>query len=236
MDSKGEVLRAAQGRRLYDGVEMNILELFAGTESFSNVGRERGHTAVTVELDPFFDPTHEMDILDYDPDEMPYDPGAFDVIWASPPCNVYSTGTFHCHYFMKFGDEYIPARPEAAHSWRMVKKSIEIINWYQPRWFIFENPRGLLRKMEFMRDYDRATVTYCQYGDMRMKPTDLMGKLHGLTFRPKCKNGAPCHERAPRGAKTGTQGLKGSKARAVVPRALCEDLIKQLEVLIDERR
>ena len=30
---------------------------------------------------------------------------------------------------------------------------------------------------------------------------------------------------APRGAKTGTQGLKGSKERSVIPRMLCEHIV-----------
>ena len=208
---------------------MNILELFAGTESFSKVARARGHNAITVENDPQFNPTYAMDILEFDPSIIQ---SKIDIVWASPPCNVYSVAAFSQHYFMKFGDEYYPAKPKAAHSWRMLKKALEIVDIIQPKWFIFENPRGLLRKMYFMRDLDRATVTYCQYGDTRMKPTDLMGKLHGLTFRPMCKNGSPCHESAKRGTRTGgVQGQTGSKMRAIVPAELCEDIIKQLEVL-----
>ena len=44
-------------------------------------------------------------------------------------------------------------------------------------------------------------------------------------FKPMCKNGDPCHARAPRGAKTGTQGLKGSKERSVIPSMLCEHIV-----------
>lgn len=40
-----------------------------------------------------------------------------------------------------------------------------------------------------------------------------------------CKNGDPCHAAAPRGAKTGTQGLKGSKERSVIPAALCDHIV-----------
>lgn len=150
-----------------------------------------------------------------------------------PPCNVYSTGTFHCGYFMPFGESYIPARPEAVHSWKMVKKAISIIDYYQPFRYIIENPRGLLRKMPFMERFQRATVTYCQYGDTRMKATDLMGEIDDLKFRPMCRPGDPCHEEARRGSRTGTQGLKGSVDRAIVPRELCEDIIRQLEVELE---
>jgi hypothetical protein len=40
-----------------------------------------------------------------------------------------------------------------------------------------------------------------------------------------CKNGDSCHVSAPRGAKTGTQGLKGSKERSVIPAALCAHIV-----------
>ena len=54
-----------------------------------------------------------------------------------------------------------------------MKKVLKIIEQRKPTWFFIENPRGLLRKMPFMRDLMRHTVTYCQYGDTRMKPTDI---------------------------------------------------------------
>jgi len=75
---------------------------------------------------------------------------------------------------------------------------------------------------------NKDKVTYCQYGDTRMKPTDL---FHNLTnFKPKCcKNGMPCHIAAPRGSKTGTQGLKNAKERGIVPRELCLEIIKICE-------
>ena len=48
-------------------------------------------------------------------------------------------------------------------------------------------------------------------------------------FKPMCKNGDPCHVRAPRGAKTGTQGLKGSKERSVIPPELCRHIVEICE-------
>ena len=74
-----------------------------------------------------------------------------------------------------------------------------------------------MRKMGALRGLERRTVTYCQYGEPRMKPTDLWGGFPpGLEFR-RCRNGDPCHEAAPRGAKTGTQGIKGAALRAEIP-------------------
>ena len=44
-----------------------------------------------------------------------------------------------------------------------------------------------------------------------------------------CKNGDKCHEAAPRGAKTGTQGLKNSKERARIPADFCRHIVKICE-------
>ena len=65
-----------------------------------------------------------------------------------------------------------------------------------------------------------------------MKPTDLWTNLiekELWTPLPMCKNGEPCHEAAPRGSKTGTQGLKNNYERSKVPQELCLEIIKVLE-------
>lgn len=104
------------------------------------------------------------------------------------------------------------------------KNVLKLIDDLQPKYYFIENPRGGLRKMDFMQELPRYTVTYCQYGDTRMKPTDIWSNHPNPKFKPACKNGAPCHEAAPRGSSTGTQGLKGSKARSVIPEALCRHI------------
>jgi hypothetical protein len=92
--------------------------------------------------------------------------------------------------------------------------------------FYIENPRGMFRKMSFVRSFIRKTVWYCKYGDKRAKPTDIF--TNNINFVPKiCHNGnKECHhEPSPRGSKTGTQGLK-KENRSEIPHKLC------LEVLI----
>lgn len=97
--------------------------------------------------------------------------------------------------------------------------------------------------MTWMQELPRYTVTYCQYGDTRMKPTDIWTNHPFPRFKPICKNGDPCHERAPRSATLrklkeqgveievgGTQyGMKGSKERSVIPPALCQHIVEICE-------
>jgi hypothetical protein len=93
-----------------------------------------------------------------------------------------------------------------------------------------ENPRGMLQKLRVVKDLPRRTVTYCQYGDTRMKPTDLWGPMPDAWIpRPPCKNGDTCHVSAPRGARTGTQGIKGAKDRSRVPLELSYEICYALE-------
>lgn len=79
----------------------------------------------------------------------------------------------------------------------------------------------MLRKMPFMQELPRYTVTYCQYGDFRMKPTDIWTNHPSPNFKLPCKNGDPCHASAPRGSRTGTQGLKDAIERGIIPEQLC---------------
>ena len=80
--------------------------------------------------------------------------------------------------------------------------------------------------MNFMKGLPRYTITYCQYGDTRMKPTDIWTNFSNPKFKPPCKNGDKCHEPAPRGSKTGTQKLKNAKERAIIPQQLCDYIAK----------
>ena len=210
---------------------MKILELFSGTESFSKVARERGHEAFTIDMDLSFNPNLCKDILEVTPDDIPFQP---DIIWASPPCTTFSVASIR-HYWINGK----PKNDKALKGIEVVKRTLKIIEQIKPRFFIIENPRGMLRKQDFMQGLKRDTVTYCQYGAKVQKPTDLWNNLNH-TFKPMCKPGSPCHEPASRGARNGIQGInnsfsnlgsKGKVKRAIVPRELCLEIIKSCEEL-----
>lgn len=102
---------------------------------------------------------------------------------------------------------------------------IDLIKELKPKLYFIENPVGALRKMPFMKDIPRYTVTYCQYGDFRQKPTDIWTNHPNPDFKPMCKRGAPCHMSAPRGSKSGTQLIKGARDRARLPDLLCQHIV-----------
>ncbi len=204
---------------------MKILELFCGTKSFAKVCAGRGHQIFTVDIDEQFNPDLCIDILDLEIDMLPWKP---DIIWASPPCRCFSVASISTHWTGGFR-QYIPKTKDAQKSLKMIEKTINLIKELKPRFWFIENPRGVLRKIDVMKSLPRKTVTYCQYGDKRMKPTDLWSNLDWMP-RPMCKNGDTCHQSAPRGSRTGTQGLKNSIERGKIPRQLCEEILATCEI------
>jgi site-specific DNA-cytosine methylase len=204
---------------------MKVLELFAGSCSFSNVAKEYGYETFTTDLKQFGQIDYVVDILDFDIDSVPFWP---DIIWASPPCTTFSVAS--CGHHWNAPDEQGNREPktEAAKKGLLIlEQTIWILNELQPKYFIIENPRGLMRKMGAVEYLNRDTVTYCQYGENRMKPTDLWHNLD-WTPRPMCKYGMPCHVAAPRGSQTGTQGLKGNYERSKVPYELCKEILEYI--------
>jgi hypothetical protein len=162
-----------------------------------------------------------VNILEFDVSKVPFKP---DIIWASPPCTTFSVASIG-HHWTGGSRAYVPKTKEAEVGKAIAMKTKAIIQHFNPSFFFIENPRGLLRKMDFMQDMVRHTVTYCQYGDTRMKPTDIWTNSTRWTPRPVCRNGDPCHVAAPRGARTGTQGLKGAYNRSKVPEQLCREIL-----------
>lgn len=205
---------------------MKVLELFAGTRSISKAFEERGYETYSIEWDKDFENISLYDDVNNvtAKDIIKLCGGIPDVIWASPDCTTYSIAAIS-HHRKYVDDVLIPVSDYAKFCDKTNKHVLDLIQELKPKYYFIENPRGGLRKMDFMKGLYRYTVTYCQYGDTRMKPTDIWTNHPNPQFKQPCKNGDSCHEKAPRGSHTGTQGLKNSKERAVIPKALCDHIM-----------
>lgn len=206
---------------------MKLLELFAGSRSVGKVAEKLNFEVFSSDLNDFEGIDYAVDILEFDVKKVPFKPY---VIWASPPCTTYSLSAISHH------------RPHdgelsefAIKSDEIVKKTLEIIKHFDPKFWYIENPRGVLRKQDFMSGLPRATVWYCKYGDIRAKPTDIWSNniyslfnQNGWVPRARCfNNNKNCHhEEAPRGSQTGTQGLKNNYEKSKVPEELCFEILK----------
>ena len=208
-----------------------ILELFAGSRSFSKVAEDRfGCRTFTIDKEPFDKINLVADIEFIKREDIPFVP---DIIWASPPCTSYSIAAISHHR-----NGIVPVSKFAVKSDKLLENTVKLIKQYliaNPLLsFFIENPVGMMRKMPILKQFDRATITYCRYGDSRMKPTDIWTNtlatwynINGWHPRAKCFNGNhKCHhESAPRGSKTGTQGLKNDYERSIVPEQLCLEIL-----------
>lgn len=221
---------------------MKILELFAGTRSIGKAFEAAGHEVFSVEWDKKFENIDlYADILTVTAADIIEKFGQPDVIWASPDCTTFSIAAIS-HHRRKNPEtgNLDPVSEYAKFCDNVDRHVLELINELNrlrlekgmtPLIYFIENPVGAMRKMPWMQGLPRYTVTYCQYeldkpvSERRKKPTDIWTNHPNPQFRPMCKNGDPCHAAAPRGSKTGTQGLKGSKERSVIPRMLCEHIV-----------
>lgn len=202
--------------------QLFMLELFSGTGNMATAFREHEWTVLTIDLHQKAD--LQTDILTLTKqDIMNRLGGEPDFIWASPPCTAFSVASIGRHWGGGWR-VYEPKTDTARLGLALAVKTREIIEWFPNATFAIENPRGVLRKMPVFQIFRRETITFCQYGERRMKPTDIWTNLNTWTPRLMCKNGAPCHDAAPRGAKTGTQGLKGAYERGALPIELCGEI------------
>jgi len=210
---------------------MKVLELFAGSRSIGKAAEQLGMEVFSSDINNFEGINYVTDIRDFDVSKVPFKPN---VIWASPPCTYFSVASIGKHW----NKDNTPKSDNAMLGVEFVQKTIDIIKELQPTYWFIENPRGKLRKLDVINGLNdmpyayvyRYTVTYCQYGDSRMKPTDIWTNNPYWEPRPMCKNGDKCHVSAPRGSQTGTQGLKGNYERSKLPEELCQEILESAQI------
>ena len=218
---------------------MKVLELFAGSRSFSKVAEELGHKTYTTDIEPFDGIDRVCDIFDFvresSIDQMLDEFGSPEIVWASVPCTYFSVASIGHHW----NKDHTPKTKEAVLGVKIVYETIKLIHRLKPKYWYIENPRGKLRKLKVMNcnfnvllpTHTRDTICYCQYGEDRMKPTDIWSNHQDWIPREMCFNGnRDCHHQpAPRGSQTGTQGLKGNYLRSIVPQQLCREILEGIK-------
>jgi site-specific DNA-cytosine methylase len=150
---------------------MRVLELFSGTGSVGNVCRRLGCVVTSLDWDMPAD--IRTDILDWD--YRSYPPDSFDIIWASPPCTEYSVA------------KTVGVRKlDEANA--IVKRTIEIIRYFNPRYWTMENPQtGLLKHQSVVAGLPYNDLDYCKYGMPYRKRTRLWNNIEAWIPKPLCK-------------------------------------------------
>ena len=205
---------------------MKVLELFAGKRCIGKAFERQGHQVYSIDNDPSLAGIDwHADIGKITSGDILGRFGKPEIIWASPDCTSYSIAAISHHRTRAANGNLLPKSAYAEFCDGVNRNVLRLIAELRPIYWFIENPRGGMRKMDFMQGLPRYTVTYCQYGDERMKPTDIWTNHPAPRFKPTCRNGSTCHEPAPRGSKTGTQGRKGKSERSLIPDELCEHVV-----------
>ena len=201
---------------------MNVLDLFSGLGGFSQAFKDKGHKVITVDIEERFNPTICIDIMKINAKELIEGYGAFDVVLASPPCNCFSVASIGHHWKNGLPDE------DTKKSIEIIKHTLNLIIDLHPKYWFLENPRAMLRTII---GNPPVTVYYAQYGEDRLKPTDVWGR-HPTSFKEMqiADKSLLDYTKAPRGSRNGTQGLNGADVRAKIPYKLSETICKLCEV------
>ena len=110
---------------------MKVLELFAGSRSFSKVAEELGHQCYTTDIEPFDKIDQVCNIFNFDVNRMIDEFGYPDVIWASPPCTTFSVASIG-HHYTGGKKAYIPKTKEAKIGIKIVEYTIKLISMLNP--------------------------------------------------------------------------------------------------------
>ncbi len=170
-----------------------------------------------------FAPTYLCDVKYWKDNHMAdFDPGHFDIIFASPPCTEYSRAKTRGHRDLETADS-------------LVKVAMEIIQYFKPRHWVVENPVGLLQTRPFMQRLRPFLMTccYCRYGAPFRKATNIWASFADPYLLKVCSSRTPCdhmarHGRHPQTAQSGPSGSTPGSGSALAVYPLPEKLIKTL--------
>ena len=160
---------------------MSVLDLFSGTHSIGKAFEE--FEVISVDKNNRFNPTHNVDILEWDYKQYPKD--KFFYIHASPPCIMYSNNQLSWYGRKKrhnLTGEMILWN-KSIHkecmilSDQLILKALEIIDYFKPKYWTLENPYhnswNNIQFRPFMKDLNFEITHYSEYNNYPIKKPTL---------------------------------------------------------------
>ena len=195
---------------------MKVIDLCSGLGGFSQAFLDGGHDIIRIDDNPQFKDVPFTIIADIR-NIRGLDIGNVDVMLMSPPCNHFSLASVYLHW-----DNGIPKNKGTVKALRIVGWCLDAVDYLKPKYWILENPRGMLRKI---LGKPKVETYFGVWGSLQQKPTDLWGRFPNIIWPylgqnyPKPNVGAGCGKKG-----KDTRGSDPSK-RALIPyelsKALC---------------
>lgn len=160
---------------------MRVLDLFSGTGSIMKELHDDDDECVSVDISgDLHEPTIRVDIMEWDYKKA-FPPHHFDMIFAGVPCVEYSRLRDCCKKTKP---------PDIVKANAVVQRTLDIIDYFQPKFWYIENPDGgKLKDQTFMQDLPYHRVSYCMYGYDYRKTTRIW--TNNSAFQPRiCVRGS----------------------------------------------
>ena len=204
------------------------LVLFSGSGSVERALRVQFPRiqVMSLDIDPRSAATEVQDIRQFvQTDLLEFQPGYFDLVWASPPCTEYSRAKTRGTRDLDTADQ-------------VVASTLACLLHLRPRYWFVENPNGLLRSRPLMRPLEPYLhlVSYCHYGTLYRKDTCIWSNVPDLDLQ-KCRTATPCSSKRTMGFHTRTaqsgpsRNVPGSgigKKVYAIPAALLQQMFQKL--------
>lgn len=177
--------------------KLNVVEFFCGSRTISKEFEKAGHNVFSIDIRKrkgICEPSLRKDMMLVTVNDIPFE--KVDVIWASPPCDVFSKAGAWFHW----NKDGSPKTQKCLDHIRILKKTLKIIERISPGYFFIENPDGGMKYrnelVNFLIRNNGKTLKlfYRDYGFGTLKPTniftnalDYFGKSSPDKSAEKCK-------------------------------------------------
>jgi hypothetical protein len=216
---------------------MKLLDLFTGTGSIARVARDLGFEVVSLDIDPRCQPDICADIMVWDPkmEMMAIEPGDFEVIWASPPCETFSCAR-KCNIGRNVGGELMTAERLNQDMENVgvpiLRRTQELIEYLKPKAWYIENPyTGHMKEYISEKPY---IFDYCMFGFDYRKRTAVWSNINvesKMCDRSHLTSGK--HRKTAIGTsktQTGQGGGSSKSGRYAIPESLVIYLLTEFDV------
>lgn len=216
-------------------MKLKVVDLFSGLGGFSEAFLQRGHDVLRVDNDPGFSHvpgTMIANIMELEPEDLPYRP---DLVEAAPPCNCFSTMSIRYYW-----DNGRPKNETVRFAIDLVKRALWLKEQMKPRYWIFENPIGMMKYVLGPPQYTTYWASWYSSKDLiwsevegdrdklPLKPTWLWGIIPNIEWPSKPKQYAKI-SRSETNRQKGVQGVKHSAITAQIPYRFSEALCLSIE-------